>query len=92
MNPRAMWAAQSGPSKTLLGLQELFEAQAQHGPVLRLDDDVAPEFEDGDLAHAPTAAPTPALTAYDAEGAIGRAGDHVGATHLTAIQRPDARR
>ena len=77
-----------GPQQDILGLQELFEAQAQHGPVLLLDGEVAPEVEYGDLAHAPTHA----LAAHQAEGEIGLAGDLVAGTGLTDIHLPDARR
>ena len=49
---------------------------------------VAPEVEDGDLAHAPTNA----LAAHQAESEIGLAGDLVGGTGLTDIHLPDARR
>jgi len=62
-----------GLRQDLLGLQELSEAQAQDGPILLLDGEVAPEVEDGDLAHAPTNA----SASHQAGGETGLAGDFV---------------
>ena len=64
----AVQAAQQG-----LGVEQLFQPAAQHGPVILGQGEVAPQVEDGDLAHLAR----DAFAAYQAKGVVALAGDFV---------------